>query len=102
MVLNLVLAAVLVGPLDLEVRGLALALSLATIAEFLTLFYLIARRMPRLLDASLLSAIGRMVLATALMAAVVRCSRPRPAPEQRLELPGWRLPSPWARPASER
>jgi putative peptidoglycan lipid II flippase len=71
MLLNLALAAVLVGPLDLEVRGLALALSLATIAEFFMLSYLIARRMPSLLDAGLVGAIGRMVLATALMSVVV-------------------------------
>src|SRR5207248_5206688 len=50
---------------------LALALSLATIAEFTTLAYLIARRMPSLLDAGLVGAIGRMVLSTALMSAVL-------------------------------
>jgi putative peptidoglycan lipid II flippase len=68
MLLNLVLAATLVGPF--EVRGLALALSLATAAEFFCLFLLIAGRIDGLINAELISALGRMLLATALMGAV--------------------------------
>ena len=44
MLLNIALAAALVGPL--EVRGLALALSLASIAEFGLLYLLLRRRVP--------------------------------------------------------
>ena len=71
MTLNLALATLLVGVLDLEVRGLALALSLSTTCEFLTLSFLLSRRMPGLVDRTLLGAIGRMLACTALMAAVV-------------------------------
>jgi putative peptidoglycan lipid II flippase len=71
MLLNLLLATLLVVVLDLEVRGLALALSLSTTCEFLTLFVLLSRRMPGLVDATLLSSLARMVLSAALMAAVV-------------------------------
>jgi putative peptidoglycan lipid II flippase len=65
MLINLTLAALLVGPL--EVRGLALALSLATCVEFLTLLVALSRRVPRLLDESLFEGLARMALATALM-----------------------------------
>jgi putative peptidoglycan lipid II flippase len=68
MVLNLVLAALLVGPW--EVRGLALALSIATAAEFALLFGLIAGRIPRLVNRELLNALSRMLLATTVMGLV--------------------------------
>jgi putative peptidoglycan lipid II flippase len=70
MVLNLILATFFVTVLDLEVRGLALALTIATICEFLTDFFLLSRRMPGLVDRTLIGAIVRMLLATGLTAAV--------------------------------
>ena len=69
MVLNLVLAALFVGPL--EIRGLALAISLATVCEFGALLFLLRRRIPGLIDAALLEAVWRMAVATAVMAACV-------------------------------
>ena len=70
MLMNLVLAAVLVGPL--EIRGLALALSLATIAEALGLFLVLNVRLQRGLwtRAAALSLL-RTAVATALMAEAV-------------------------------
>jgi peptidoglycan biosynthesis protein MviN/MurJ (putative lipid II flippase) len=61
MLLNLVLAALLVGPLEL--RGLALALSVATCVEFLVLAVLAARQIPAMLEGSLLAGIGRIIVA---------------------------------------
>ncbi|HEX5141568.1 MAG TPA: murein biosynthesis integral membrane protein MurJ, partial [Dehalococcoidia bacterium] len=69
MLVNLVLAAILVGPMEL--RGLALALSLATSMEFLLLFFSLRRRIPLLVEADLLDGIARMLVATAAMAIVV-------------------------------
>ena len=63
MLLNVALAALLVGPL--EVRGLALALSLATAVEFSFLLAAIGRRIPGFADAALSGALLRMLLATA-------------------------------------
>jgi len=68
MLLNLGLAAALVGPL--EVRGVALALSMATTAEFLALLLVLGRRLPRLVDASLRDGLGRMLLSGSILAAV--------------------------------
>jgi putative peptidoglycan lipid II flippase len=67
MLLNLMLAAALVGPLELE--GLALALSLATTVEFCVLFFAIRSRIR--LPAGLAGSLIRMVIATAVMAGVV-------------------------------
>jgi putative peptidoglycan lipid II flippase len=67
MLVNVVLAAVLVGPL--EVRGLALALSIATVAESAALFLAASDRIPGLVDSPMRAALVRMALATALMAA---------------------------------
>jgi putative peptidoglycan lipid II flippase len=67
MVVNVALAAALVGPL--EVRGLALALSLATTMEFLVLYLFVARRIPSLADRRMAAVLGRMVLACGIMAA---------------------------------
>jgi putative peptidoglycan lipid II flippase len=69
MLVNLVLAALLVGPLELE--GVALALSLATVVECSLLFTRLAIDMPELLDGSLVSGLGRMALSTAMMGGVV-------------------------------
>ncbi len=69
MLLNLALAAALVGPL--EVRGLALALSVAATLEFAALYAVLAKRVPRLADGSTLEAIARMTVATAVMGLVV-------------------------------
>jgi putative peptidoglycan lipid II flippase len=69
MLLNLVLAAWLVGPLEL--RGLALALSIATIAEMAGLLLLLEKRVPALDSLALLGGLGRMVLATCVMAGAV-------------------------------
>jgi putative peptidoglycan lipid II flippase len=69
MVLNLALAALLVGPL--EVRGLALALSIATIIESLCLFLLLVRRVPGLGTSALFAAVSKMAVATGAMVAAV-------------------------------
>ena len=69
MLLNLALATLLAG--SYEVRGLALALTLSSIAEFGSLTFLIARRMPGLVNAAVGAAVARMLLATAVMSGVV-------------------------------
>ncbi len=62
MVLNLVLAIVLVGSLD--VRGLGLALSIAATAEFVVLLWLLAKRVPGMAQgAGLWSALIRLTVA---------------------------------------
>ncbi|MPZ47803.1 MAG: murein biosynthesis integral membrane protein MurJ [Dehalococcoidia bacterium] len=66
MALNLILAATLVGPLEL--RGLALALSLATAIEFFLLLFVLARRLPGFFDAALKGALRRMLVATVVLA----------------------------------
>ncbi|HWO72399.1 MAG TPA: murein biosynthesis integral membrane protein MurJ, partial [Dehalococcoidia bacterium] len=73
MLLNLALAAALVGPL--EVRGLALALSLATAAEFLALLFLLDRRLPRLVEDGFRDGVRRMLVAGAVLAAVTFAAR---------------------------
>jgi putative peptidoglycan lipid II flippase len=65
MLVNLALAAVLVGPLELE--GVALALSLATCVEALLLFSRLRLSIPELMQDNLLSGLARMAAAAALM-----------------------------------
>jgi peptidoglycan biosynthesis protein MviN/MurJ (putative lipid II flippase) len=65
MLLNLGLAALLVGPMEL--KGLALALSLTTTAEFAALFFLIGRRIPGFVDRTLYDGLRRMVVATVVL-----------------------------------
>jgi putative peptidoglycan lipid II flippase len=67
MLINLALAAALVGLL--EVRGLALALSLAATIEFLALYVLLRGRVPRLGDKAAISSLMRIAVAAVLMAA---------------------------------
>ncbi len=67
MLINVALAAVLVGPL--EVRGLALALSLATTLEFAALYVAVGRRIPGLTGGEMATWLTRMVLACGVMAA---------------------------------
>ncbi|HLF76231.1 MAG TPA: murein biosynthesis integral membrane protein MurJ [Dehalococcoidia bacterium] len=62
MLLNLVLAALLAAPWEL--RGLALALSLATVAEFVVLAVVASRRIPGLKQGGLAGDTSRMALAT--------------------------------------
>jgi putative peptidoglycan lipid II flippase len=69
MLVNVVLAAALVGPLELQ--GIALALSTATTLEFAMLFFALQRRIPLLTDDHLLRGLWRMALATAVMAVAV-------------------------------
>jgi len=66
MLINVVLAATLVGPL--EVRGLALALSLATTLEFAALYFAVGRRIPGLVGKDMAAALSRMALACGVMA----------------------------------
>ncbi len=66
MLVNIGLAAALVGPM--EVRGLALALSLASIAEFLLLYALIRARLPFVASTKVLGGLARLVVATGVMA----------------------------------
>jgi putative peptidoglycan lipid II flippase len=66
MLINIVLAAILVGPL--EIRGLALALSIATIVEALGLFIVLHRRMEGgLWDRKTATTVYRIVFSTLLM-----------------------------------
>jgi putative peptidoglycan lipid II flippase len=62
MIVNLVLAALLVGPWEL--RGLALALSLATALEFLLLAAIASKRIPGLMQVRLADGIYRIGLAS--------------------------------------
>jgi putative peptidoglycan lipid II flippase len=65
MLVNLALAAVLVGPLELE--GVALALSTATCVEFGLLFWRLRESIPELMAGGLPGSLARMLAATALM-----------------------------------
>ncbi|MEE9277752.1 MAG: murein biosynthesis integral membrane protein MurJ [Dehalococcoidia bacterium] len=70
MLVNIVLAAALVGPL--EVQGLALALSIATMVEALGLFIVLHRRLGfELWTRKMATTVFRIVIATALMAEAV-------------------------------
>jgi putative peptidoglycan lipid II flippase len=69
MLVNLGMAAALVGPMELE--GVALALSLATAVECLLLFSRLTLSIPELLGDGLASALARMAAATGLMAVAV-------------------------------
>lgn len=70
MLINVVLAAVLVGPFEIE--GLAAALSVATIVEALGLFIVLNRRLENgLWDRTMATSVYRIVLASALMAQAV-------------------------------
>lgn len=70
MLTNLILAAALVD--GMELRGLALALSVATIGECVLLFALLNLRLRgRLWSRPLLASVGKTVLAAALMAQVL-------------------------------
>jgi putative peptidoglycan lipid II flippase len=68
MLLNLALAALLVGPM--EVRGLALALSLATTLEFGCLLVLLSQRLG-FIDPPLVGALQRILAATVLLGGTV-------------------------------
>jgi hypothetical protein len=68
MLLNLVLATALVGPLD--VQGLGLALSIAAGAEFLGLLVLFSRKVPGIAQGTgLWSALGRLTISGGFCAA---------------------------------
>ncbi len=69
MLVNLTLAALLVGPLKLE--GVALALSVATTVECTLLFTGLVIKMPEIVEGGLVSGLMRMAMATAIMGAVV-------------------------------
>ena len=70
MLLNIILSAVLVGPLEL--KGLALALSISAIAEFVLLTLLLNGRLSRqLLTRSLWWSTARTLVATAIMGQLV-------------------------------
>jgi putative peptidoglycan lipid II flippase len=66
MLLNVVLAAVLVGPLD--VRGLALALSIASLVEAALLFFVLRRRLVSFDTAAVLRSVAWIGIAAAFMA----------------------------------
>jgi putative peptidoglycan lipid II flippase len=69
MLLNVALAAALVGPL--EVRGLALALSVATVAECAALYLAVSRRIPGLISTEMRAALARIAVGSGVMATVV-------------------------------
>jgi putative peptidoglycan lipid II flippase len=73
MLVNLALAAALVGPM--EISGLALALSIAATLEFGALFIVLMRRIPALQDESLIRALSKMALAAAVMATAITVTR---------------------------
>ncbi len=66
MLINVALAAALVRAL--EVRGLALALSIATAVEFLALYVAVGRRVPGLVATPILASLGKMATGSAVMA----------------------------------
>jgi putative peptidoglycan lipid II flippase len=72
MLINIVLSALLVDRMELQ--GLTLALSVATVLEFLLLFVVLRQRIPMLMEDHLLRGLWRMVLATAAMAFIVAVS----------------------------
>ena len=72
MLVNLVLAAVLVGPMELE--GVALALTIATVVECLLLFARLTMDMPDLLAGGLIEGLARMAGAAAAMGLAVAAS----------------------------
>ena len=73
MLINLVLSALLVD--SLELQGLALALSIATVFEFVLLFIGLRQRIPTLMEDHLLGGLWRMAVATGVMAiAVAACA----------------------------
>lgn len=69
MLVNLGLAAVLVGPMELE--GVALALSIATVVECLLLFSRLTISMRELVEGGLVDGLARMAGATAVMGVTV-------------------------------
>ena len=69
MLINLALAALLVD--SLEVRGLGLALSLATLAEFAALLLVLSRRVPGLADRAFVLGIGKIAFASLLVASAL-------------------------------
>jgi putative peptidoglycan lipid II flippase len=71
MVLNLIFCLILVVALPLEVRGLALSLSLASIVEFFLLFRTLSRRMGGLDEGRVVYSLIRMAGAALLMVEVV-------------------------------
>jgi peptidoglycan biosynthesis protein MviN/MurJ (putative lipid II flippase) len=71
MALNLVFCLILVVVFPLEVRGLALAMSLATTVEFFLLFRALSRRMGGLEEGHVIYSLLRMAGATLLMVEVV-------------------------------
>jgi putative peptidoglycan lipid II flippase len=73
MLLNVLLAALLVGPM--EVRGLGLALSLAAIVEFSTLLFLLSRRVTGLAGPEFRFTLLRFVVALGVTAAAVGAVR---------------------------
>ena len=71
MVLNLFLSLVLVVGMDFGVRGLAVALSLASAVEFFLLLRVLSRRLGGLEEGHIVYSVTRSVAATALMAEAV-------------------------------
>ncbi|HYM14572.1 MAG TPA: murein biosynthesis integral membrane protein MurJ [Dehalococcoidia bacterium] len=69
MAINLVLSAILVWPFG--IKGLALSLSVATIAEFWMLWRTLDRRLDGLDRARVAASVGRTIVGTVLMAEVV-------------------------------
>ena len=72
MLINLVLSALLID--SLELQGLALALSIATVLEFVLLFIGLRQRIPMLMEDHLLRGLWCMGLATVAMAIAVAAS----------------------------
>ena len=71
MVLNLIFCLILVVAIPLEVRGLALAMSLASAVEFFLLFRALSRRMGGLEEGHVIYSVIRIAGATLLMVEVV-------------------------------
>ena len=71
MVLNLLFSLILVVGMGLGVRGLALAMSLASAVEFFMLLRVLSRRLGGLEEGHIVYSVSRSVVATTLMAEVV-------------------------------
>lgn len=68
--LNILLAVLLTSKFNLGIFGLAMAQTIVSVVEVIILFIIMSRRIPKLIDASLVIAFGRMLVASIVMSAV--------------------------------
>lgn len=68
--LNIILAIILAMVLDMGPYGLAWAQSIVAVVEVSMLFFIMGRRMPKLFNASFITAVTRMLIAAGVMAVI--------------------------------